>query len=202
MRAACRRDRPESRSPPAGRARGPAGYTPCVLRAFPLGSAGRDGFPGCAVLPPSFDPLTVPLEDSSGNNPSSLPIPSPGGSSSLVARLLSRIVKPAVSSRVFPAVPPPPPTAPRRRRLDGVGKPVTSKKAGLNEKEWTPREMRHSFVSLLSASGVPIENISRLVGHSNTRVTETVYRKQLRPVLLEGAEAMDGLFSEGRSPKQ
>ncbi|KAA9375198.1 tyrosine-type recombinase/integrase [Microbispora cellulosiformans] len=62
--------------------------------------------------------------------------------------------------------------------------------------------MRHSFVSLLSASGVPIENISRLVGHSNTRVTETVYRKQLRPVLLEGAEAMDGLFSEGRSPKQ
>lgn len=68
------------------------------------------------------------------------------------------------------------------------------KKAGLNEKEWTPREMRHSFVSLLSASGVPIENISRLVGHSNTKVTETVYRKQLRPVLLEGAEAMDDLF--------
>jgi hypothetical protein len=25
------------------------------------------------------------------------------------------------------------------------------KKAGLSEKEWTPREMRHSFVSLLSA---------------------------------------------------
>ncbi len=68
------------------------------------------------------------------------------------------------------------------------------KKAGLNEKEWTPREMRHSFVSLLSASGVPIENISRLVGHSNTKVTETVYRKQLRPVLLEGAEVMDELF--------
>ncbi|WP_276607701.1 tyrosine-type recombinase/integrase [Microbispora catharanthi] len=70
------------------------------------------------------------------------------------------------------------------------------KKAGLNEKEWTPRKMRHSFVSLLSASGVPIENISRLVGHSNTKVTETVYRKQLRPVLLEGAEAMDQLFSD------
>jgi integrase len=57
-----------------------------------------------------------------------------------------------------------------------------------------PSKMRHSFVSLLSASGVPIENISRLVGHSNTKVTETVYRKQLRPVLLEGAEAMDELF--------
>ncbi|MFI6457766.1 tyrosine recombinase XerC [Streptosporangium amethystogenes] len=36
------------------------------------------------------------------------------------------------------------------------------KKAGLNEKEWTPREMRHSFVSLLSDSGIPLENISRL----------------------------------------
>ncbi|MGI5485556.1 tyrosine-type recombinase/integrase [Microtetraspora malaysiensis] len=70
------------------------------------------------------------------------------------------------------------------------------KRAGLSEKEWTPREMRHSFVSLMSDSGVPIENISRLVGHSNTRVTETVYRKQLRPLLLEGAEAMDRIFSE------
>ncbi|GAA0410660.1 hypothetical protein GCM10009530_73950 [Microbispora corallina] len=54
--------------------------------------------------------------------------------------------------------------------------------------------MRHSFVSQLSDSGVPLENISRLVGHGNTTVTETVYRKQLRPVLLEGAEAMDRIF--------
>ena len=46
------------------------------------------------------------------------------------------------------------------------------KKAGLNEKEWTPREMRRSFVSLLSDSGIPLENISRLVGHSDTTVTE------------------------------
>jgi integrase len=30
-------------------------------------------------------------------------------------------------------------------------------KAGLVGSEWTPREMRHSFVSLLSDSGVPIE---------------------------------------------
>ncbi|MFG3439280.1 tyrosine-type recombinase/integrase [Nonomuraea sp. NPDC047897] len=71
------------------------------------------------------------------------------------------------------------------------------KKAGLNEKEWTPREMRHSFVSLLSDSGMPIEAISRLVGHRNTTVTETVYRKQLRPVLLEGADAMDQIFGNG-----
>lgn len=66
--------------------------------------------------------------------------------------------------------------------------------AGLESERWTPKEMRHSFVSLLSDSGVPIEDISRLVGHANTVVTETVYRKQLRPVLLEGAEAMDEIF--------
>ena len=54
--------------------------------------------------------------------------------------------------------------------------------------------MRHSFVSLLSDSGVPLENISRLVGHAGTEVTETVYRKQIRPVLLKGAEAMDEIF--------
>jgi integrase len=35
---------------------------------------------------------------------------------------------------------------------------------------------------------------SRLVGHSSTTVTETVYRKQLRPVLTGGAQVMDTLF--------
>jgi hypothetical protein len=49
-------------------------------------------------------------------------------------------------------------------------------------------------VSLLSESGVPLEQISRLVGHNGTAVTESVYRKQLRPVLDEGATAMDALF--------
>jgi site-specific recombinase XerD len=65
----------------------------------------------------------------------------------------------------------------------------------LDAAAWTPREMRHSFVSLLSDSGVPIENIARLVGHAGgSAVTETVYRKQIRPVLLEGADAMDRIF--------
>ena len=67
-------------------------------------------------------------------------------------------------------------------------------KAGLNPKEWTPRELRHSFVSLLSDAGVPVEDISRLVGHSGTSVTETVYRHQIRPVIRHGAEVMDRLF--------
>jgi hypothetical protein len=44
--------------------------------------------------------------------------------------------------------------------------------AGLDAAEWTPRELRHSLVSLLSDSGVPIEEISGLVGHKSTSAGE------------------------------
>jgi hypothetical protein len=33
-------------------------------------------------------------------------------------------------------------------------------------------------------AGVPIEQIARLVGHTGTTTTETVYRKQSRPVVV------------------
>ncbi|MGB3440829.1 MAG: site-specific integrase [Actinophytocola sp.] len=68
------------------------------------------------------------------------------------------------------------------------------KAAKLNPWLWTPRELRHSFVSLLSDASVPIEVISRLVGHSSTEVTEKIYRHQLRPVVERGADAMDQIF--------
>jgi integrase len=66
-----------------------------------------------------------------------------------------------------------------------------SSAAGLDPHDWTPRELRHSFVSLLSDADVPIEQISRLVGHSSSTTTETVYRKQIRPVIVHGADVMD-----------
>ena len=69
--------------------------------------------------------------------------------------------------------------------------------ARLNPNDWTPRELRHSFVSLLSDAGLPIEQISRLVGHSGTATTETVYRKQIRPVIVHGADVMDRIFPSG-----
>ncbi|HWD01106.1 MAG TPA: tyrosine-type recombinase/integrase [Amycolatopsis sp.] len=68
------------------------------------------------------------------------------------------------------------------------------KKAGLDAKACTPHELRHSFVALLSDSGISIEKISRLMGHNGTGVTELVYRHQLRPVVEHGAEAMDPIF--------
>ena len=61
---------------------------------------------------------------------------------------------------------------------------------------WSPRELRHSFVSLMSEKGVSLEDIARLVGHSSTNTTELVYRKELRPVITEGADIMGELFTE------
>ena len=69
---------------------------------------------------------------------------------------------------------------------------------GLTPGEWTPRELRHSFVSVLSNAGVPLEEIARLVGHSGTSVTEAVYRHELRPVLQSGASVMDRLFDASK----
>jgi integrase len=76
-----------------------------------------------------------------------------------------------------------------RREFRGV-----CKAAGIGE-HWTPRELRHSFVSLMSNSGVPVEGIARIAGHSSSRTTEVVYRRELRPILTTGAEAMDRLFN-------
>ena len=56
-------------------------------------------------------------------------------------------------------------------------------------------------MSLLSDSGTPLEEISRLIGHKSTTVTELVYRKQIRPVMQSGAEAMDRIFGLGRDPQ-
>jgi len=58
-----------------------------------------------------------------------------------------------------------------------------------------PRELRHTFVSLLSSDGMPLEHIVDLVGHKGTTTTETVYRKVIVPELRRGAEVVDRLFS-------
>ncbi len=54
---------------------------------------------------------------------------------------------------------------------------------------WSPRELRHTFVSIMSEQGVPVEEIARLVGHSTTATTETVYRRELRPVISTGGRS-------------
>ncbi len=55
--------------------------------------------------------------------------------------------------------------------------------------------MRHSFVSLLSDSGAPLEDFAQLVGHSGTGVTAIVYREQICPVITAGAVAIERIFT-------
>ena len=62
---------------------------------------------------------------------------------------------------------------------------------------WTPRELRTTFVSLMSHHGVSTEEIARLAGHASTRTTEVVYRRELRPVITTGAQIMDQIFGPG-----
>jgi site-specific recombinase XerD len=71
---------------------------------------------------------------------------------------------------------------------------IITKKAELGE-DWVPREMRHTFVSVLSANGVPVESIALLAGHERSATTESVYRHEIRPALTQGAEVMDKIFS-------
>ena len=68
------------------------------------------------------------------------------------------------------------------------------KKAGI-EGVWTPRELRHTFVSVMSESGVAVEEIAHLAGHASSRTTETIYRHELRPVITTGADVMDKIFT-------
>ncbi len=67
---------------------------------------------------------------------------------------------------------------------------VITEAAGLGS-PWVPRELRHTFVSLLSAHGVPVEAIALLAGHNQPATTERVY---IVAALTRGAEVMDEIF--------
>ena len=65
-----------------------------------------------------------------------------------------------------------------------------------------PYELRHSFVSILSERGMPVEEISRLIGHKGTAVTEFVDRHELRPMIESRAGVMDSVFrSTSKTPR-
>lgn len=69
-----------------------------------------------------------------------------------------------------------------------------TKAAGLGH--WHPHELRHSAASLLSASGVPIEVIADVLGHTTTRMLERVYRHPVTPTVDAAAKPMEDLFGQ------
>lgn len=70
-------------------------------------------------------------------------------------------------------------------------------RAGIGE-NWTPREQRHTFVSVLSDSGVDIEQIADAVGHADSTVTKTTYRHQIADKVTAAATVMDAVFGEAK----
>jgi len=66
--------------------------------------------------------------------------------------------------------------------------------AGDRSRRWIATSAGLPGEGLLADDGVPIEQISRLVGHSGTSAKELVYRKQIRPMVEDGATAMDRIF--------
>ncbi|WP_245812148.1 tyrosine-type recombinase/integrase [Actinophytocola xinjiangensis] len=68
-----------------------------------------------------------------------------------------------------------------------------AKEAGLVAKDRTSRGLRHGFASLLSDGGLPIEQISRLVGRGGTAVTETIYGTG-STLTVDGATAIDRIL--------
>ena len=58
-------------------------------------------------------------------------------------------------------------------------------------RDWQPRETRHSFVSIASDNGVPVEDIADAVGHVNSNVTRAVYRHQIADTVTRAPAAMD-----------
>jgi integrase len=72
--------------------------------------------------------------------------------------------------------------------------------AGLGAR-WVPKELRTSFVSMMSYQGVPVEEIARLAGHASSRTTEVIYLRELRPVITTGTEVMDQIFRPKREPE-
>ena len=67
------------------------------------------------------------------------------------------------------------------------------KKAGLERRG--PRQMRHTFATLALARGVPIETVSKLMGHESIEVTMRHYARWTLP-LMERARGLLDLFDQ------
>lgn len=68
--------------------------------------------------------------------------------------------------------------------------------AGLGR--WQPHELRHSAATLLSAVGVPLEEIADLLGHASTRVTSATYRHRTTPTVESAGRPMDEILAASR----
>lgn len=64
---------------------------------------------------------------------------------------------------------------------------ITQKKLG---RRLTPHALRHTHVSLLAAAGVPLEVITRRVGHKDSKITRDIYFHVTKKMKLADADAV------------
>ena len=72
-----------------------------------------------------------------------------------------------------------------------------TERAGIGR--WHPHELRHSATSILLAQGVPIEVVSKLLGHTSIRITADVYGHLLDDQQIVAAQAMESALWPGSS---
>lgn len=60
---------------------------------------------------------------------------------------------------------------------------------------WSPNQLRHSFASLMSLSGAPMEEVADAMGHVDTRMTSQVYRHNLKAVVDVTESRLNDLFA-------
>jgi integrase len=85
-----------------------------------------------------------------------------------------------------------------------IGTPVdpSNSRRALNEfcetanvGHWSPNELRHSFASLMSLTGAPMEEVADAMGHVDTRMTSQVYRHNLKSVVDVAESRLNALFA-------
>ena len=92
---------------------------------------------------------------------------------------------------------------------DNAGRPMSRQRMNVQVKrvceavgigrDRQPRETRHSFVSIASGSGVPVEDIADAVGHVNSNVTRAVYRHQIADTVTRAPDAMGPALAGGNT---
>jgi integrase len=77
------------------------------------------------------------------------------------------------------------------QRVGSVKKGLATASARAGLPPVTPHMFRHSAASIMAESGVPMTEIAQLLGHSNTKMVETVYGKYSPDFLRKAASALE-----------
>jgi integrase len=77
---------------------------------------------------------------------------------------------------------------------NGVSRRVKRWTESVLGEPWSPHEMRHSCASLLVSSGVPLQAVSDLLGHTSIDLTARVYAKLSPQARSQTATAFDALL--------